>query len=45
MNKPERKLAKWFKKAEKALTRKEALKAIKKAEKWFERIEEGNGSD
>ena len=45
MNKPERKLAKWFKKAEQALTRKQALKALKKAEKWFNKIEEGNVPD
>ena len=39
MNKPERKLAKWFKKAEQALTRKQAQKALRKAEKWFDRLE------
>lgn len=39
MTKAERKLAEWFAKAEQAVTRKQALKALKKASKWRGRIE------
>ena len=45
MNKPERKLAEWFQKAEAAVTRKQALKAIKKAKKWSSKLEESNVPD
>ena len=38
MTKATRKLAKWYQKAEQALTRKQAQKALKKVAKWQERL-------
>jgi len=40
MIKATRKLAKWYRKAEEALTRKQAQKALKKVAKWSKRLSE-----
>ena len=45
MKKAQRKLAKWFKKAEQALSRKQAQKALKKAEKWFKKAQENDATE
>ena len=38
MSKPVRKLVKWYRKAEEALTRKQAQKALRKIVKWQKRL-------
>lgn len=45
MSKAQDKLTKWFLKAEAAVTRKQAQKALKKAEKWFKKLSKKNVSE